>query len=60
MICHMLPEVSSIKLLIIDYFPGRDSISNISKIINGTRQVTYFFGPTFYGQLLGISNQGLF
>ena len=31
-----------------------------SKIINGTRQVTYFFGPTFYGQLLGISNQGLF
>ena len=30
------------------------------QIINGTRQVTYFFGPTFYGQLLGISNQGLF
>ena len=31
------------KLLIIDSFPGRHLISNISGITNGTIQVKYFF-----------------
>ena len=33
---------------------------NIFEIMNGTRQVKYFFGPTFYEQLFGVYCQGQF
>ena len=48
------------KLIIIDFFPGRHLIRNISEIRNGTRQEKCFFVPTFYDQLFGIYCQGQF
>ena len=33
---------------------------NVFEIRNGTRQIKYFFGPTFYEQLFGVYCQGQF
>ena len=42
------------KLLIIDAFPGKHSISNISGIRNAARQIKFFFEPIFHEELYGI------
>ena len=44
------------KLLIINSFAGRHSISNISEIRNSTGEIKYFFGPTLYEQLFSLNH----
>ena len=48
------------KLLIVDSFPGRHSISDNSGITNTRKQIKCFFRHTLDEQLFGIYRQGQF